>query len=75
MELIVKFWAQLAAGVAGIVWIVRVEASVRANDKEIRRLQHQRNEDQAAHKEARAQTNDMLGEVRSDIKELLRRNR
>lgn len=46
---------------------------MRANARETARLQYQRNEDQAAHKEARQATNVMLGEMRADIKELLRR--
>lgn len=68
-----EYWLQGGSVVALIVWLVRLEAAVRANTKEAARLQYQRNEDQAAHKEARQATNVMLGEMRADIKELLRR--
>ncbi|WP_273687129.1 DUF2852 domain-containing protein [Ketogulonicigenium vulgare] len=73
MQLVKEYWPQLLALLAFVVWVVRMEASVQANARELRRLQHQRNEDQAAHREARASTNSMLAEVRTDIKELLRR--
>nr|WP_319250516.1 hypothetical protein [uncultured Celeribacter sp.] len=69
-----EYWAQIIAAAGALIWFVRVEAAVRANERELRRQQYQRNEDQAAHKEARQSTNAMLAEVRSDIKELLRRN-
>lgn len=71
--LIHSAWAQIISLVALIVWLVRGEAQTQANAREIRRLQAQRNEDQAAQREARRATNDMLAEVRTDIKELLRR--
>ncbi|WP_273688973.1 hypothetical protein [Ketogulonicigenium vulgare] len=73
MQLLKEYWPQLLAVLGFVVWVVRTEAAVHANTRELRRLQHQRNEDQAAHKEARASTNAMLAEVRADIKELLRR--
>ncbi|ADO42391.1 hypothetical protein [Ketogulonicigenium vulgare] len=73
MQLLKEYWPQFAGLLALVVWVVRMEASVQANARELRRLQHQRNEDQAAHKEARASTNSLLTEVRTDIKELLRR--
>lgn len=56
-----------------MAWAVRVEHQTKANASEIRRLWHQRSEDLAAHKEAREATNEMLTEVRADIKALLRK--
>ncbi len=73
MDTIKEFWAQIMTVLAVLIWLARLEAAVRANGRELRRMQHQRNEDQAAHREAREATNTMLTEVRADIKELLRR--
>ena len=66
-------WVQIAAAVALIVWLVRGEAMIKANAEEIRRLWRQRDEDQRAHKEARDTTNDLLTELRQDVKTLLAR--
>lgn len=92
-ELVLRYWQQILAIVVFIVWLIRLETAVKsipqalrsqidANASEIRRLQHQRNEDQQAHKEARQATNDRLEqmwddirETRADIKELLRMER
>lgn len=92
-DFVLRYWQQLAAAVVFVVWLVRLETAVKSipsalqtqievNAAEIRRLQHQRNEDQQAHKEARQATNDRLEqmwddirETRADIKELLRMER
>lgn len=71
--LIQSAWAQIVAGVAMIIWVVRAEAQTKANAAEIRRIWRQREEDLRAHKEARDTTNAMLDEVRRDIKTLLAR--
>lgn len=73
MEILKEFWGQILAFVAVLVWAVRIESSTKTNKSEIERLWKQRAEDLAAHKEAREATNEMLAEVRSDIKELLRK--
>ena len=73
MDLLKEFWAQILAGVAVVVWAVRIESSTKANASDIKRLWQQRAEDLASHKEAREATNEMLAEVRADIKELLRK--
>lgn len=80
---LVEYWPVLMTGVVFGVWLIRLEASIKnatANfEKEIRRLQHQRNEDQISHKEAREATNSKIDrmwedvkELRTDIKQLLR---
>lgn len=75
MELLKEFWAQIVTGIGLIVWALRIESNTKTNASEIRRLWHQRSEDLSAHKEAREATNEMLAEVRADIKELLRQAR
>lgn len=71
--LIHSAWAQIGAGVALIVWLVRGEAMIKANQSEISRLWRQREEDLRAHREARETTNDLLNELRQDVKTLLSR--
>jgi hypothetical protein len=75
MDLLREFWTYILAAVALVAWSVRVEQKTKENEKEIRRLWHQRTEDLAAAKEAREATNSLLAEMRSDIKELLRQVR
>lgn len=73
MQELREWWAVIVGIVGLIVWALRVEFSARTNASEIRRLWHQRDEDQRAHKEARDGTNAMLREMREDIKKLLER--
>lgn len=73
LALIQSVWAQLLAIVGLIVWLVRGEAQTKANAAEIRRLWRQREEDLRAHKEARETTNELLTELRQDVKTLLAR--
>lgn len=68
-----KFGWLIGALVAGIVWLVRLEAIALSNRAEIKRLWDQRSEDLQAAKDSRDETNHMLGEIRQDIKELLRK--
>jgi hypothetical protein len=71
MELIRTFWPLAAAFVATIVWLIRLEARSVENAKEIKRLWNQRKEDLEASRQARDETNKMLGEIRDDIKSLI----
>jgi hypothetical protein len=70
MELLREFWGIVAAALAGLVWLIRLEARSLANEREIRRMAEQRREDLQSAKEARETTNEMLREIRSDIKNL-----
>ena len=56
------------------MWVVRIEAKAAANTREIERLWLLRKEDLVAAREARAETNKTLEEIRADIKALLRRH-
>lgn len=71
-DVLVNYWRQFLAGVAFIVWLVRLESKAMSNEKEIKRIREQRNEDLRLAKEARDQTNEMLKEIRTDIKNLIR---
>lgn len=75
MEILREYWALVAGFVAGLVWLVRLESRGLANEREIRRLWTQRKEDMDAAKEARQQTNQMLSEIREDVKAILRGGR
>lgn len=66
-------WVQAMGALAFIVWLIRLEAAVKANASEARRLWRQREEDQTAARDARETTNRLLDEVRQDIKTLLTR--
>lgn len=78
-DIIKEFWGMILAGISGIVWMVRLENRNALNTAAIDRLERQRHEDLIAAREARADTSKRLdeirgdlGEVRDDIKALLR---
>lgn len=73
MEIVREYWAMILSALGLVAWALRAEFATKANASEIRRLWKQRDEDLRAHKEARDTTNEMLKEVRSDIKKLLQR--
>ncbi|ASM72500.1 MULTISPECIES: hypothetical protein [Roseobacteraceae] len=73
-DLIRDFWAALAAVFAFLLWMVRLEAKAIGNEREIRRLWTQRKEDLEVAASARKETNDMLGEIRTDVKQILSRD-
>ena len=66
-------WKPLAAGIAFLVWLVRLESKGLQNERDIKRLWDQRKEDLEAAKASRNETNAMLGEIRDDIKALIAR--
>lgn len=72
-DLIRTFWPVLAAFVAFLVWLIRLEARSVENNKEIKRLWNQRKEDMELSRQSREDTNKMLAEIRDDIKALIAR--
>jgi hypothetical protein len=70
-ENILKFWPVALAFVGFLVWLIRLEARSVENTKEIKRLWNQRKEDMDLAKAAREDTNQMLAEIRDDIKALI----
>jgi len=71
MELIREWWAVALGIVAGIVWLSRLEWRGLNNEKEIKRLWSQRKEDLDNAAAARKENNEVLKEIRQDIKLLL----
>jgi len=71
MEYLKSLWPVFVAFVGFLVWLIRLEARSIENEKEITRLWKQRKEDLDAAKEAREDTNNMLAEIRDDIKALI----
>jgi hypothetical protein len=57
--------------IAAVAWLVRLEARSLSNQREIEKLWLQRKEDLESAKEARDATNEMLKEMRADIKAIL----
>jgi len=71
METVLQYWPIMMGFVGFLVWLIRLEGRSVENTKEIKRLWNQRKEDLDASKEAREETNKMLGEIRDDIKALI----
>jgi hypothetical protein len=66
VEVIRDYWAIIGSVVLTIVWLVRLEQAVAW-------LARQRKEDMDAQREQRGEANKMIAEIRSDIKDVLRR--
>jgi hypothetical protein len=79
MELIKEYWAIIIAFVAGVLWLGRLENRANQNTIEIQRLESrlekQRTEDMENNKLYRDEVKSTLGEIKQDIKELLRGKR
>lgn len=73
MDIVKALWPIVAGFIGFLVWLIRLEARSVENGKEIKRLWHQRREDLEMSKQARDETNRMLGEIRDDIKDLIGR--
>jgi hypothetical protein len=72
MELLKEWWALVVGAVATVFWLSRLEWRGLQNEAEIKRLWSQRKEDLEAAQNSRQETNDMLKEIRDDIKNLLK---
>lgn len=76
MEFLKEYWYLLMAAVAHLVWLVRLENRAKQNSEEIekleRRIERQRAEDMEANRAHREEIKTTLGEIRQDIKMLLR---
>lgn len=70
-ENLLKFWPVALAFVGFLVWLIRLESRSIENTKEIKRLWNQRKEDLEASRQSREDTNQMLKEIRDDIKALI----
>jgi hypothetical protein len=65
LEQVKEFWAIIAAFVAAIAWFVRIEGKGKENENAIKRLEKDIQRDREA-------IDNMLREIRTDIKTLLR---
>ena len=72
-DLIRDFWGVIIGALAAVVWLVRLESRGISNAAEVRRLWAQRKEDMDAQREQRGEANKMIAEIRSDIKDVLKR--
>jgi hypothetical protein len=73
METLREWWQVLLGAVFGLMWLSRLEWRGLNNEKEIKRLWTQRKEDLENAANARRETNEVLKEIRQDIKLLLAR--
>jgi len=73
MELIREWWAFVTALVGLGIWLLRLESSTKMALREIERIDRQIEKDRADSIEARREQNEMLREMRADIKRLLER--
>lgn len=71
MELIRDFWAILVGIFAGIVWLVRLEAAMLANRKDIKRIEDQRKQDLSDSAKHRDKVDVKLSGIETDIKQIL----
>ena len=75
MEALKEYWAILMGAIGFVAWLVRLEAMTKTNVKELLRLEEQMDRDRSDARDSRKETNDILKEVRSDIKQLIREGR
>lgn len=71
MEQLREWWAVITGAVLGLFWLSRLEWRSLNNEKEIKRIWLQRKEDLENAADARRETNEVLKEIRGDIKLLL----
>ena len=69
-----EWWAAIMAATGLGVWLVRLEGSSKAALREVERLEKQLDADRKAISETRREQNEMLREMRADIKRLLERS-
>ena len=86
LDIAVLYWPLVLACAGALIWFVRLEGTVRWFVRELDLMQKQRSEDLDAVRAARGETNALIekmdaklekgfGEIRNDIKELLRQDR
>jgi len=73
-ELIKDAWEIILAGLAVVVFIIRMEGRTSFHAVELERLQRQRDSDQAAHQRSRDETHRMLHDMDAKLDRLIERN-
>jgi hypothetical protein len=71
MDILRDWWAMFLGVIGGVFWLSRLEWRSLNNEKEIRRMWEQRQIDLDSAAEARRENNEVLKEIREDIKRLL----
>ena len=74
MDSIRAWWGAIMAATGLGVWLVRLEGASKTALREISRLEKQLDADRQAISETRKEQNEMLREMRADIKRLLERS-
>ena len=73
MESIRDWWGAIMAATGLGVWLVRLEGSSKTALRELARLEKQMETDRRSASENRQEQNEMLREMRADIKRILER--
>ncbi|MDO5642266.1 MAG: hypothetical protein Q4G26_07770 [Paracoccus sp. (in: a-proteobacteria)] len=71
MEDLKQWWIEITSLIAVVTWLVRLEGSSKSALRDIERLERLIESDRKAALEARREQNEMLREVRTDIKRLV----
>ncbi len=74
MDTIREWWGAIMAATGLGVWLVRLEGSSKTALREVARLERPPEADREAASETRKEQNEMLREMRADIKRLLERS-
>ena len=74
MDSIREWWGAIMAATGLGIWLVRLEGSSKTALREIARLEKQLDADRQAISDTRKEQNEMLREMRADIKRLLERS-
>ena len=71
MDTIREWWGAIMAATGLGVWLIRLEGASKTALREVERLEKQLDADRKAISETRKEQNEMLREMRADIKRLL----
>ena len=74
MDTIREWWGAIMAATGLGVWLIRLEGISKTALREVERLEKQIEADRRTSSETRREQNDMLREMRADIKRLLERS-
>lgn len=74
MDSISDWWGAIMAATGLSIWLIRLEGTSRTALREVERLEKQLDADRRAISETRREQNEMLREMRTDIKRLLERS-
>jgi hypothetical protein len=74
MDTIREWWGAIMAATGLGVWLIRLEGASKTALREVERLEKQLDADRKAISETRREQNEMLREMRTDIKRLLERS-